>query len=115
VLAAVAMKAISVTHFLWAGLAVGATLGLFDYMFLTAFAGISLIAARFIRIPGGFVIGSAYGLKLLAVQDEQALAVVLLVHFSSLVTTIVCGAVALWWFGIKFRDIQSAPANLPKP
>ncbi len=108
VLASIAMKAISVTHFLWAGMAIGIVLGLFDYMFLTVFAGISLIVARFIRVPGGFVIGSAYGLKLLGVADEQALAMVLLVHLSSLATTIVFGALALWVLGFKIQDIRNA-------
>ncbi len=108
VLASITMKAISVTHFLWAGMAIGVVLGLYDYMFLTVFAGISLIVARFIRVPGGFVIGSAYGLKLLGVADEQALAMVLLVHLSSLATTIVFGALALWVLGFKIQDIRNA-------
>lgn len=108
VLASVAMKAISVTHFLWAGLAVGVALRPFDYLFLMVFAGFALILTRFIRIPGGFVIGSAYGLKLLAVPDEEALAMVLLVHLSSLVVTIGFGALSLWLLGIKVQDVREA-------
>ena len=108
VLASVAMKAISVTHFLWAGLAIGVALRPFDYLFLMVFAGFALILARFIRVPGGFIIGSAYGLKLLAVADEEALAMVLLVHLSSLLMTIACGAMALWLLGIKVQDVREA-------
>lgn len=109
ILASAVMKAISVSHFLWAGLAFGVALEVFDYMFLTVFAGASLIAARFIRIPGGFVIGSAYGLKLLGVPDEPALAMVLLVHFSSIATTVICGAVAAWALGVRIHDLRTVP------
>lgn len=108
VLASLAMKAVSITHFLWAGLAIGIVLSPFDYIFLMVFAGFALILARFIRIPGGFVIGSAYGLKLLAVPDEQALAMVLLVHLASVVMTIGFGALALWLMGISVQDVRKA-------
>ncbi len=111
VLASIAMKAISVTHFLWAGLAIGTFLGLFDYLFLMVFAGFSLILARFIRVPGGFVIGSAYGLKLLGIADEEALAMVLLVHLSSLAMIAGIGALALWILGIKIQDVRRPPQS----
>ena len=68
------MKIIAATHFLWAGLAVGIVLTPFDYLFLMVFAGFALVLARFIRVPGGFVIGTGFALKVLGVPDEQALA-----------------------------------------
>ncbi|MEN8195967.1 MAG: lysylphosphatidylglycerol synthase transmembrane domain-containing protein, partial [Pseudomonadota bacterium] len=60
VLASVVMKIIAATHFLWSGLAVGIVLTPFDYLFLMVFAGFALVLARFIRVPGGFVIGSGF-------------------------------------------------------
>ena len=59
------MKAIAATHFLWAGLSVGVLLGAFDYLFLMVFAGFAMVLARFVRVPGGFVIGSGFAFKLL--------------------------------------------------
>ncbi len=55
IVAGVVMKLISTTHFLWAGLA--------------------MIITRFVRLPGGGVIGSAFALKLLGLADEEALTV----------------------------------------
>ena len=83
VMASFAMKLVSTGHFLWAGLAVGILLSPSDYLFIMVFTGFALIVSRFIRIPGGGVIGSAFALKLLGVADEEALTMVLLVHSSS--------------------------------
>lgn len=109
--ASFAMKAVSATHFLWAGLAVGVTLGVFDYLFIMVFAGFALVLARFIRVPGGFVIGSGFALKLLGVPDEQALAMILFNHIVSIILVVGIGLVVLWQNGI---DIQTMAQSTEK-
>ena len=111
ILASVLMKIISATHFLWAGLAVGVVLTPFDYLFLMVFAGFALVLARFIRVPGGFVIGSGFSLSLLAVPDEQALAMILFNHILSIVLMVGPGLLFLWWSGIDIREARQAEAN----
>ena len=101
------MKLVSATHFLWAGLAVGILLAPFDYLFLLVFAGFSMIVARFIRVPGGFAVGSAFALKLLGVADEEALAMVLSVTVVSIVTTVLIGAPALWRSGMTVVELRN--------
>ncbi|MDH3380571.1 MAG: flippase-like domain-containing protein [Gammaproteobacteria bacterium] len=110
--ASFAMKAVATTHFVWAGLAVGVTLEFFDYLFLMVFAGFALVLARFIRVPGGFVIGSGFALKLLGVPDEQALAMILLNHMISIILVVGIGLVVLWQSGI---DIRAMAQNIEKP
>lgn len=100
------MKTISATHFLWAGLALGVVLQPFDYLFLMVFAGFALVLARFIRLPGGFVIGSAYALKLLGVDDETALAMILFNHMISLFLVVGIGLLVLWRNGIDIKAMQ---------
>ena len=106
VVASVMMKIISATHFLWAGLAVGIVLRPFDYLFLMIFAGFALVLARFIRVPGGFVIGSGFALKLLDVPDEQALAMILFNHIISIVLMVGPGLLFLCWSGIDIREAR---------
>lgn len=107
--ASIAMKAVAATHFVWAGLAVGVTLGIFDYLFLMVFAGFALVLARFIRVPGGFVIGSAFALRLLGVPDEQAVAMILLNQMIATFLIVGIGLVVLWRSGLKIRSVP--PAN----
>jgi glycosyltransferase 2 family protein len=104
--ASILMKAVATTHFLWAGIAVGILLAPSDYLFLVVFAGFSLIIGRVIRVPGGFVIGSAFALKLLGVPDEEALTMVMLVHIASIATTVGIGAVALWHQGTTVAALR---------
>ena len=104
--ASFAMKAISATHFLWAGLALGVVLGPFDYLFLMVFAGFALVLSRFIRVPGGFIIGSSFALKLLGVPDETALAMILFNHIITLILVVGIGLVVLWRSGIDIRTIR---------
>ncbi len=106
--ASFAMKAVSATHFLWAGLAVGVTLGIFDYLFLMVFAGFALVLARFIRVPGGFVIGSGFALKLLGVPDEQALVMILFSHIISVILVVGIGLAVLWRNGIDIRAMAQS-------
>ena len=105
------MKLVSVTHFLWAGLAIGVLLTPFDYLFLLVFAGFSLIIARFIRVPGGFIVGSAFALKLLDVADEEALAMVMSVYVASIATTVSIGAFALWRSGATLVELRNKLGN----
>ena len=106
--ASFAMKAVSATHFLWAGLVVGVTLGIFDYLFVMVFAGFALVLARFIRVPGGFVIGSGFALKLLGVPDEQALAMILFNHMIAITLVVGIGLVVLWQNGIDIRTMTQS-------
>jgi len=105
IFASVAMKIVAATHFLWAGLAVGIALRPMDYLFLMVFAGFALVLARFIRVPGGFVIGSGFALKLLDVPDEQALAMILFNHVLSIVLMVTLGLMFFWRSGIDIRTI----------
>lgn len=103
VLASVGMKIVAATHFLWAGLSVGIVLTAFDYLFLMVFAGFALVLARFIRVPGGFIIGSAFALKLLGVPDEQALVMILFNHVISISLMVGLGLLFLWRSGLDIR------------
>lgn len=106
VTASILMKIIASTHFLWAGLAVGVLLTPFDYLFLMVFAGFALVMARFIRVPGGFVIGSGFALNLLGVPIEQALIMILLNHILSIVLMVGPGLFFIWWSGIDIREAR---------
>lgn len=105
--ASVIAKLVSATHFLWAGLAVGVVLRPFDYLFLMVFAGFSLVLSRFVRIPGGFVIGSAFALHLLGVPDEPALIMILFNHIISILLVVGIGLVVLWQSGIDIRRVRN--------
>ncbi len=99
------MKAVAASHFLWAGLALGVRLELFDYLFLLVFAGFALVLARFIRVPGGFVIGSAYALKLIGVADEQALAMIMFNNVVSLLLMVGIGGIVFWRSGVEIGSL----------
>ncbi len=106
------MKIIAATHFLWAGLAIGIVLTPLDYLFLMVFAGFALVLARFIRVPGGFVIGSGFALKLLGVPDEQALAMILFNQVLSMVLMVGLGLLFLWRSGVDIREARNAEAKV---
>jgi uncharacterized membrane protein YbhN (UPF0104 family) len=109
--ASFATKAVAATHFFWAGLAVGVRLQLFDYLFLMVFAGFAMILSRFIRVPGGFVIGSAFALQILGVADEQALIMILFTQVISILLVVTIGLVILWQSGIDIRRIAQSRAS----
>lgn len=115
VLASVLMKIIAATHFLWAGLAVGIVLTPSDYLFLMVFAGFALVLARFIRVPGGFIIGSGFALKLLGVPNEQALAMILFNHIISVALMVGFGLLFLWRSGVDIREARSAEVKADAP
>ena len=100
---AIAAKLISATHYIWAGLAVGVVLAPFDYVFLMVFAGFSLVLSRFVRVPGGFVIGSALAFDLLGVPEEQALLMILFNWMISIIVVVGGGLIVLWQSGLDIR------------
>ena len=108
ILASIGMKMISTTHFLWAGLVFGILLSPFDYLFIMVFTGFSLIFSRFIRVPGGSIIGSAFALKMLGIADEEALTMVLAVHSSSMILVAGIGAIAMWKSGLTVLNLRLA-------
>ena len=106
IFSSIAMKMISTTHFLWAGLVFGILLSPFDYLFIMVFSGFALIISRFIRIPGGGIIGSAFALKLLGIADEEALTMVFAVHSSSIILVAGIGAFAMWKNGLTVMKLR---------
>ena len=103
---AVASKLTAVTHFIWAGLAVGVTLAPMDYLFVMVFAGFSMVLSRFVRIPGGFVIGAGYALQQLGIAPETALLMVLFNYMTSLVLVVGIGLFVLWQSGIDIHEAR---------
>ena len=111
VLASIVIKLVAITHFLWAGLAFGVVLRPADYVFLVVFLGFLIILTRFARIPGGFFVGGIFALDLLSVAEEQALAMVLVVQFSSILVVSSIGAFALWRSGIALDQLRLAKGS----
>lgn len=99
VLGALAAKLVAATHFAWAGLAVGVSLGASEYLLLMIVGGAAFMIARFVRMPGGFAIGSALVLQLLGVPDDQAAAMILLNQGSGMVLVSGIGLLLLWRHG----------------
>ncbi|WMS44434.1 lysylphosphatidylglycerol synthase transmembrane domain-containing protein [Acuticoccus sp. MNP-M23] len=107
ILGAVAAKLVAASHYLWAGLSVGVVLAPFDYLFLMVFAGFSLVLSRFVRVPGGFVIGSALAFDLLGVPEEDALLMILFNWMLSIILVVGIGLVVLWQSGIDIRRARA--------
>ena len=99
----IAAKGVAATHFAWAGLAVGVVLAPFEYLLVMVVAGFALILTRLVRVPGGFVVGAGFALKLLGVPDEQALAMILFSQLLATVLVVVIGLPILWQSGIDIR------------
>lgn len=104
----VVIKLIAATHFVWAGLAIGILLAPTDYLFLLVFLGFLHVVTHFARIAAGFTIGAMFALQLLGVDEERALAMVLIVQGTSLLTISGIGSIALWSQGIGWRELRSA-------
>ena len=111
VLASIAIKVIAITHFLWAGLAFSVVLRPADYVFLVVFLGFLIILTRLVRVPGGFFFGALFALDLLGVAEEPALAMVLAVQLSSLLTVCAIGAFALWRHGVALDELRFATGD----
>lgn len=107
VAASLAIKLVAATHFLWAGLAFGVLLSAIDYLFLIVFLGFVVIVAHFARIAGGFTVAAIFALGLFGVSDERALAMVLAVQLSSLLTVAAVGAFALWRSGLALSEFRA--------
>lgn len=112
-LAAVAMKLTSLTHFLWASLAFGVMLGAAEYLFLMVFLGFLHILIHFTRIPGGGLLGSIFALELLGLPEEQALAMALVVQATAMLTVTSLGAVAFWRSGVALDDLRNIRNDRP--
>ncbi len=108
--ASLGMKAIAASHFLWAGLAIGVVLRPFDYLFLLVFAGFAMVLARFIRVPGGFVIGAGFALNILGVADEAALAMILFNNTFSILLMVGIGLMVFWRSGVKLKTLTRSPS-----
>jgi uncharacterized membrane protein YbhN (UPF0104 family) len=111
VFSSIGMKVISTTHFLWAGLVFGILLSPFDYLFIMVFTGFALIMSRFIRVPGGSIVGSAFALQLMGIPDEEALAMVLMVHSGVVILVVGIGALAMWKSGLTVLRLRQATGD----
>lgn len=111
-LASLVMKSLSATNFLCAGLAVGVILQPGEYIFLLVFLGFLIILGHFARVAGSFVLGGVFALALLGVEPEQALAMVLIVEASNLLSIAAVGGISLWWQGLELRDFRKAGSAL---
>lgn len=107
IVASIAMKIIAASHFLFAGLAFNVLLQPADYIFLLVFLGFIIIIARFARIPGSFLLGAVFALELLGVEKEPALAMTLLIYFSTTFVVAVFGAWALLRSGLKLAELRT--------
>ncbi|MBI4182993.1 MAG: flippase-like domain-containing protein [Proteobacteria bacterium] len=108
--AAVAMKGIAASHFLWAGLALGLVLDPGAYVALLVLLGFLVILAHAARVPGGFVLGGIFALGLMGVEEGAALAMVLAVQLSSLAVVGAFGALALWREGLAIARMKAEVA-----
>ncbi|MFY9317479.1 MAG: lysylphosphatidylglycerol synthase transmembrane domain-containing protein [Burkholderiales bacterium] len=116
VLLALAVKALAATHLLYAGLALGVWLGIAQYVLLMVLLGFVHVLARFVRIPGGWLLAATFLLELFGVDRERALAMALIVQVSAIVSvTAAAAAAALAWFGAELRELKAlyASGSLP--
>lgn len=111
VLLALGTKALAVTYLLWAGLALGVSLGYAQYLLLMVLLGFVVVLTRFAQIPGGFLLAATFLLELLGVDRERALAMGLIVQVSAIVTVNAAGAVCLAWFGAELRELKARYAS----
>ena len=72
-----------------------------------------MILTHFARLAGGFIVGAIFALGLFGVTEEQALAMVLVVQISSLISVAAIGAFALWREGVAIGDLQVGSPNAP--
>ena len=111
VLLAFGVKALAVAHMLWAGLALGVSLGIAQYVLLMVLLGFVVVLARIVRIPGGFLLAATFLLELLGVDRERALAMALIVQVSAIVSVSAAGAASLAWFGAELRELKALYAS----
>ena len=113
--ASLVMKLVAATNFLWAGLAVGIVLPAFDYLFLLVFAGVAMMLTRFIRVPGGFIIGSGFALHALGVPDAPALAMIMFTQMLTIALMVGIGLSVLWRGGVSITAIARGAEQADEP
>jgi len=111
IVASCVMKAVAASHFVWAGLAVGVVLAPLDYLFLMVVAGFAMVLARFVRVPGGFVIGAGFAIATLGVADAQGLAMIMFNYVITMLLMVGVGLVILWRSGIAIRSPDFSPGT----
>jgi len=111
VLLALAVKALAVTHLLYAGLALGVWLGFAQYALLMVLLGFVHVLTRYVKVPGGWLLAATFLLELLGVDRERALAMALIVQVSAIVAVNAAAAASLAWFGAELRELKALYAS----
>jgi len=106
--AALLVKAVAATQYLWAGLAFDVRLAFGDYLFLTAFFGTLVVVAFFVRVPGSGLLASMFALEVLGVPKAQALAITVTVVSSYMLTVVIAGGAALISEGVSPARLRAA-------
>ncbi len=106
--AALLVKAVAATQYLWAGLAFDVRLPIGNYLFLTALLGTLVLVGFFVRIPGSGLLASMFALELLGVPRAQALAITVTVVSSYMLTIVVAGGAALAGEGMSLATLRAA-------
>ncbi|TAL91636.1 MAG: flippase-like domain-containing protein [Rhodanobacter sp.] len=112
VAAALLIKLIAGTQYLWAGLAFGIVLAPGDYLFIMVFLGTLVFLGFFVRVPGTGLLASLFALELLGVPKAEALAMTLTVIASFILTIVVGGGVALIREGVGLSQLLSRARNV---
>jgi hypothetical protein len=71
------------------------------------FLGFLIILGHFARIAGGFIVGGIFALGLFGVSEERALAMVLVVQGSSMLSVAGIGTFALWQQGVALSELRA--------
>lgn len=111
--AALLIKLIAATQYLWAGLAFGVLLTPGDYLFIMVFLGTLVFLGFFARVPGSGLIASLFVLELLDVAKAQALAMTLTVSAAFMLTIVLGGGIALIREGIGLGQLLSRARATP--
>jgi hypothetical protein len=104
------IRLIAATHFLWAGLALEASLWPAQYLFVMVFLGFLVILGQVARITGSFIIGAIVALGLFGAAEERALATVLVVQAANLPR-----GPDLWSISARMRSAVSSAACNSSP
>jgi uncharacterized membrane protein YbhN (UPF0104 family) len=107
VLASILIKLLAVTHILWSGLAFGVMLKPGEYLFVVVFLGFLIIIGHYLRMIGGFIVGSIFVLGLFGVEPEPALAMALSIQAANLLSVGCVGALALWRQGVGLAEVRA--------
>lgn len=108
ILASAVIKLIAVSWFVFAGFAFGVVLAPMEYVFLMVFLGFLVILGGMLGLVGGFTAGAVFALDGFGVPTETALAMVLVVQATAILTVSITGLGALWVQGVKLSDLRAA-------